>query len=466
MTGMDDNDLRLLNVLIVDDEPDLRRGLVKLLSPTGARLTEADSAEAALLVLRDQPVDLVISDIKMKGMSGVELLREITTSRPSVQVILITGFGTIELAVECLHAGAIHFLTKPFDNEELLRTVARIGKKLLAEKSLRATTVATSGIIAVDPAMHAVLDLVDQVAATRVPVLIYGESGTGKELVARAIHLKSALEKPLVAVNCAALPDTLLESELFGFRKGAFTGADKSYDGIFKRADGSTLFLDEVSSMSPAFQAKLLRVLQEKTMSPLGSDEVVHTDFRLIAAGNRDMQELVRNGQFREDLFYRLHVFHITIPPLRERPADIEPLALHFITLAARVCLGESAPIPSLSREALAELRAHRWPGNVRELQNAVQRAVIVCKGSELLPHHFFLNPSSPGSTGTTGSDESYDEAKQRILDSFQRQFIQRVLERTHGNISRAADECGLTRAAIQKMMRRLNIDRTRFDHE
>ena len=455
-----------LHVLIVDDEADLRLGLSRLIGETGACVTAAASGEEALQVLVGQAVDLVISDIKMPGVTGVELLHQVRKNWPAVEVILISGFGTIELAVECLQAGAAHFLPKPFDNEELLAVVSRVGKKLLDLKAQRMPHTGEHGIIAADRSMHAVLDLVDQVATAAVPVLIEGESGTGKELVARAIHRKGRWEKPLVPVNCAALPDSLLESELFGFRKGAFTGADKNYEGILMRADRSTLFLDEVASMSPAFQAKLLRVLQEKTVRPLGSEVTEHTNFRLIAAGNKDLRKLVDNGLFREDLYYRLNVFKITIPPLRDRKADIEPLARHFLANAATTCFEEGMAIPDISVAALAELLQYPWPGNVRELESAVQRAVILCGCGELQPHHFFFHQSESGMQLPAEVQESYEEAKQAILDSFQRQFLQRVLKRTGGNISHAAGECGLTRAAIQKMMKRLNIDRAHFDHD
>jgi DNA-binding NtrC family response regulator len=458
-----DSHLHGLSILVVDDEPDLRLGLTRLLARTGAELEVAASAEQALGLLRDREVDLLITDIRMPGMSGIDLLHEVKRHFPLTEVILITGFGTIGLAVECLHAGAVNFLSKPFDNDEMLHTVSMTGKRILAAKG-KSAVASETGLIAAEASMKAVLELVRQVAATRVPVLIHGESGTGKELIARAIHEQSGVSKPLIAVNCAALPDTLLESELFGFRKGAFTGAERHYDGIFKRADGSTLFLDEVSSMSLAFQAKLLRVLQEKSIRPLGAEENVHTDFRLLAAGNRDLMDMVRAGQFREDLYYRLNVFTIDIPPLRERPGDIEALALHFIVKAARICLPEGVRPPLLSTEAVLALQRYHWPGNVRELENAVQRAVILSRGAELFPHHFFLDAAPSVPSG--GRGESYEEAKQRILDGFQRQFIQRVLERSNGNISHAAEDCGLTRAAIQKIMRRLNIDRGDFERD
>ncbi|MCZ7555784.1 MAG: sigma-54 dependent transcriptional regulator [Bacteroidia bacterium] len=454
-----------LRILVVDDEPDLRLGLTRLLTPTGAVIASAASAEEALAQLASSPVDLVISDIRMPGRSGVDLLRDIKATHPAVEVILVTGFGTIELAVECLHAGAANFLTKPFDNDEILQTVAMSGRRILAARTAVQEDTSEEGIIAVDPGMLAVLELVRQVAATHVPVLINGESGTGKELVARAIHRRSGFAKPFVAVNCAALPDTLLESELFGFRRGAFTGADRNYEGMLRRAHGGTLFLDEIASMSPVFQSKLLRVLQEKIIRPLGSGSDEATDFRLIAACNRDLRKMVEAGQFREDLYYRLGVFHVTIPPLRERPADILPLARHFVRRAAQLCLPGSTSILAITADAATALRQYSWPGNVRELENATQRAVILGRGADLLPHHFFLHGASAATATQRHTPAiTYEEAKQRLLADFQRQFLENILGRTGGNISHAAEECGLTRAAIQKMMKRLNIDRSNFE--
>ncbi|MBR9978863.1 MAG: sigma-54-dependent Fis family transcriptional regulator [Bacteroidetes bacterium] len=450
-----------LDILVVDDEPDLRLGLTKLLRATGARVADAASAEEALAFIEKRDCDLVISDIKMKGMSGVDLLHALRRTRPGIGVMLMTGFGTIELAVECLRNGALHFLTKPFDNEEILQTVTRIGYKIL--RSRRDIAPAQDfGLVAEDRRMREVLSLVGQVATTRVPVLIQGESGTGKELVARAIHRLSSASGSLIAVNCAALPDTLLEAELFGYRKGAFTGAERDYDGIMRRADGGTLFLDELPSMSPAFQAKLLRVVQEKSFQPLGSGETLHTDFRLIGATNRDLQQMVAEGSFRQDLYYRMNVFQITIPPLRDRPDDIEPLVAFFLQRAVDTLLDEGSAVPRVTPEAFDELRAWHWPGNVRELENAVQRAVILCNGRELHAHHFLFS-GSVSELSDSDHGVSYEEAKQRLLERFQRQFLHRALERSNGNISHAAEECGLTRAAIQKMMRRLDIDRSTY---
>lgn len=451
-----------LTVLVVDDEADLRLGLQRIVRSTGAKARCASSAEDAEAMMESDPADLVITDIKMKGRSGVDLLYRIKKRRPDCEVIMITGFGSIELAVECLQAGAAHFLTKPFDNEEIISTLRRIGRAVLHRK--QADSRAFHGpFIAEDARMRAVLSNVERVAETRVPVLITGESGSGKEVLAHAIHESSGCTGELVALNCAALPDALLEAELFGYRKGAFTGAERDQTGLFVRAHHGTLFLDEIPSMSPAFQAKLLRVLQDKRVRPLGAGADVDCDVRVIAATNRKLEELVARGEFREDLYYRLNVFTIFVPPLRERPDDIIPLAEYFIRRAVNECYGSDAEFPRLSPEAAEELRAWRWPGNVRELQNAVQRAVIVCRQGELKPHHVLFG-SGREIVGDEATDSiNYEEAKQQLLHRFQRQFLYRILEQTSGNISHAADACGLTRAAIQKMMKRLDIDRGDF---
>ncbi|MDT8324116.1 MAG: sigma-54 dependent transcriptional regulator [Bacteroidota bacterium] len=453
------------HVLVVDDEADLRLGLTCLVEETGARVSAASSAEEALRVLRRETVDVIISDIKMSGLSGVDLLHTVRRNWPATEVVLLTGFGSIELAVQCLQDGAAHFFTKPFDNDEIVRTVRQLAARSQA-RTLPGMGAGGDGVIAVDAKMRAVLSLVEQVAGTRVPVLIEGESGTGKEVIARLLHRRMGVEKPLVAVNCAAIPDTLLESELFGYRKGAFTGAEQHYEGIFRRAHRSTLFLDELPSMSPAFQGKLLRVLQEKVLRPLGAETMEEADFRLIAAGNRKLQDLVTEGSFREDLYYRLNVFTIQLPHLRERPDDILPLAHHFLAQAVDMHgMATTGEQGAFRPETVAALQQHAWPGNVRELSNVIQRAVILASGGPIEAHHLAFHTAKNAETDAAGSTESYEEAKQRMLEHFQRRFLERVLESTNGNISHAAEDSGLTRAAIQKMMRRLNIDRARFDH-
>jgi len=448
-----------LRALVVDDEDDIRLGLSRLVSSLGADVVGARDGVEALALFDQGGAELVITDLMMPRLSGTELLAAIKRRSSATRVVIVTGYGTIQAAVQCLQAGAEHFLTKPFDNAEVLRLVERIGRQALAQRGPRASEAAR--LVCEDPAMRRVLELVARAAPSPVPVLIEGESGSGKELVAREVHVRGANPSgEFLAVNCAALPDTLLESELFGHRRGAFTGADRDYDGLFARAKGGTVFLDEVASMSPQFQGKLLRVLQEKVVRPLGSARDIQAEFRLVSASNRDLETLVGEGTFREDLFYRIGVVRVRVPALRERPLDLEPLARHFLARASATCLGASATPPDFSEGAWAAIRAHSWPGNVRELENAIQRAVIVCAGPRIAAHDLGLGEQESGGTAVP---LDYEKAKQGAIQRFQREFLQRALEGAGGNVSRAAGQCGLTRAAFQRIMRELGIERESF---
>jgi len=456
------NDLKALRVLVVDDEADIRIGIRKLLGRLGAEARVAEDGQHALDLLTEQSADLVLTDLNMPRLGGVELLAAIKERWPETAVMILTGFGTIQSAVSCLQGGAAHFITKPFDNDELLRLTERVGRQVLAGRTTRAPE--HDGVIAEDPAMRRVVELVERVAQSPLPVLVEGESGTGKEVVARMIHERSPVaSKPFQAVNAAALPDSLLESELFGYTKGAFTGAEHDRDGIFSTADGGTVFLDEIASMSPSFQSKLLRVLQEKVVRPLGSAQDRAVEFRLVAACNQDVAALISAGEFREDLFYRLGVVRIHLPRLVDRPLDILPLANLFLRRAARTCLGESAPVPELTSQAIDALTSHSWPGNVRELENAMNRAVIVAFDGRILPHHLGIEDHAWKDDATTPEEVPYAEGKQLAIERFQRDFVRRALELTHGNISQAAERCGMTRAALQRILRQHGIDRDDF---
>jgi len=457
-----------LRVLVVDDEPDVRLGLRLLAESIQADVMDAESGEQALEMCSVRAPHLVLSDIAMNGMSGVELLSALGRDHPETRVVLITGFGTIELAVEAMRRGAVHFITKPFDNDEVLRTIVRYGQEaVIREKAARLKPPPGEDappIIACDPRMKAVLELVSKVAPTPMSVLIQGESGSGKELIARAIHDQSTLrERPFLAVNSAALPDTLLESELFGHRKGAFTGADRNREGIFSRARGGTVFLDEIALMSPAFQGKLLRVLQEKIVVPLGTTTTERVDFRLVAATSRDLTRRIEEGEFREDLFYRLRVVTVDLPPLRERPKDIIPLATHFLArYSDRIATHAERP-PYLSAAALAQLEDHPWKGNVRELENCIQRSLVLVQNDEILPEHLGLGEDEGPWSSPILEGVSYEAGKQDALQAFQRRFIERALAKSGGNVTHAADKCGLTRAAFQRIMRALQMDRNQF---
>ena len=450
-------DFKDLQILVVDDQEDVRKGLQRLIGSLGCDVRIAESGETALSMLHEAAFDIVFTDIKMGGMSGVDLMEKITERWSDIEVVLITGYGTIELAVQCLRNGASHFITKPFDNLEILNFVERAGYRHLAKKQrLRSQAhYESEKIIARSPEMHRVLELVDQVAPKNVPVLVEGESGTGKELIAHAIHEKSsASEKPFLAINCAALPDTLLESELFGYKQGAFTGAHEDTKGLFEQARGGTIFLDEIASMSLAFQGKLLRVLENKVIRPLGGSEDVSVDFRLITATNKNLEEMVESGEFREDLLYRIDVFRIELPALDERRECIPVLAEYFIERFSAEILGENETAPELTPASLRYLRERNWNGNVRELENTIKRALVICDGEKILPSHLGLSGEPAEDLGP------YEDRKQQVIEDFQRQYINKALIHTGGNVSQASEMCGLTRAAFQRIMKKLDIER------
>jgi DNA-binding NtrC family response regulator len=448
-----------LRVLIVEDQPEVRVLLRTLIETLGAEVREAESAEQSLGVLVQWVPHILIVDIEMGAVSGLALLVSVRESHPQVRTLVVTAFGTIGRAVEAMRHGAANFLTKPFDHAEILGEVTRLGEEaLMAERVRRPRTGAGPRLIAEDPRMTTVFELVQRLAPTQVPVLIRGESGTGKELVARALHQQGrdpAL--PFLAVNSAALPETLLESELFGHKKGAFTGADRDREGIFAEARGGTVFLDEIALMPLSFQGKLLRVLQERMVTPLGSATARAVSFRLVVASNRSLRERIAEGTFREDLYYRICVATIDVPPLRERPADILPLALHFLAAYSREMRLERTP--SLSAAAHAALLRHPWPGNVRELENAMQRALVHCRSGDIGIGHLSLADEKERRDGDGPENLSYEAGRQKVLESYQRQLIERALRASDGNVTRAAVMCGLTRAAFQRMMRKLGRD-------
>jgi len=451
-----------INILVVDDQEDVRRGLKRLIGTLGCHVETRPSGEDALSALQKKKFDIVFTDIKMEGISGVELLNEINKRWTEVEVALITGYGTIELAVNCLQNGASHFITKPFDNKDILTFIERAGYKILARKETQKNIekYRSRTIIATDNRMREILDLVEQVASTKIPVLIEGASGTGKELIAHEIHNRSAVhDKPFVAINCIALPDTLLESELFGYKKGAFTGAHKDTKGLFEQVKGGTIFLDEVPSMSMLFQGKLLRVLQEKVIRPLGSNETIPVEFRLIASCNRNLEEMVKKNEFREDLFYRLQVMKILLPGLNDRPACIPALAEYFLKHAADEFFDKDYQCPQLLPATMKALQDHEWKGNVRELENTIQRALIICKGENILPSHLGFTNETDLSQKLFQEITTYEEGKQKAIEKFQRNYIEYILGQTNGNITKAAELCGLTRAAFQRIMRKLELN-------
>ena len=361
-----------LPVLIVEDDHDLLEALCDTLKLAGYETLSAESGDAALAILKKQIVGLVVSDVQMKNMDGFALLREIKTLNPAIPVLLMTAYGDIERAVAAMRAGACDYLLKPFESASLVSYVARYLLPSIEKSS--------DGVVAQDPRTSALLSLAMRVAQSSATIMLTGESGCGKEVVARFIHRQSPRsEHPFIAINCAAIPDHLLEATLFGYEKGAFTGASQSQPGKFEQAQGGTLLLDEVSEMPLALQAKLLRVLQEREVERVGGRKAIPLDIRLIATSNRDMAAMVARGGFREDLYYRLNVFPLMIPPLRERPLDIVPMVQRILDRND----GRNGQSPlQLSAQAAARLMQHHWPGNVRELENVIQRSMILAMGS------------------------------------------------------------------------------------
>ncbi|MBX3115449.1 MAG: sigma-54-dependent Fis family transcriptional regulator [Fimbriimonadaceae bacterium] len=373
-------------VLVVDDELNIRRILQASFDKNGWVALTAESGEEALAVLGREEVDCVLTDVTMPGLSGYDLQKQIAEKYPSLPVVIMTAFGTIPQAIEAIRSGAFEFVTKPFDLDSVKKVVqsALEGDSAKAKKSARKKPVggsASKAFIAESPAMKEILEMVQQVADSRATVLVTGESGTGKEVIARLIHTYSNRnENPFVAISCAALPETLLESELFGHEKGAFTGADSAKAGRFELADTGTFFLDEVGDIPMPIQIKLLRVLQEREFERLGATKPTRVDVRLVTATNRDLQEAVDDGLFRLDLLYRLQVVEIHLPPLRERVEDIKPLCEHFL---AKYSEENGRSLATVSDDALAALVNYTWPGNVRELENTMERATVMAKADE-----------------------------------------------------------------------------------
>jgi DNA-binding NtrC family response regulator len=384
-------------ILVADDDPQMQLAIAATLERNGYEVTVVADGKAACDTLEREAFDLVITDQRMPEMTGQELLATVQKRELGVPVIMITAHGTISQAVEAMQAGAADFITKPFSGEDLLRVVERVLSpevrlfRKQGRKAQRGRPIVTN-----DPLMIRILEVAEAVAKSDATVLIQGESGTGKELIARFIHTASSrVQQPFIAVNCAALPETLLESELFGHEKGAFTGAQARKIGKFELAHGGTILLDEISEMDVLLQAKLLRVLQEREVDRVGGKEPISVDVRVLATTNRNLEEMAKSGQFRADLYYRLNVIPITLPPLRQRPSDIKLLIEHFM----RQFLGEGAP--SLAPEVLAALLSHPWPGNIRELQNAVERAAILSRGAAPKESDFMLGL---GATSALGS--------------------------------------------------------------
>jgi len=440
-------------VLVVEDEEILRDLLVSILQEEKYVVDAVESGEQGLKALERELYDLVLLDLNLPGMHGLNVLAAAPALQTDAQFIVMTAFGSVDTAVEAMKLGAFDYINKPFRTEELLLTLQRAHRETelrreVASLRRRAGDSLRNKIVGRSPTMNRMFDMIERVAPTRATVLVVGETGTGKELVARAIHdLSDRARKPFVAINCSALPETLLESELFGHMKGSFTGAIANKRGLFEEATGGTLFLDEISTITPAMQVKLLRALQERKIQRVGGGMPVAVDFRLIAATNMDLGEEVRGGRFREDLYYRLNVFPIRVPALRERGGDIALLANYF---RSRFAQENTIEPPAISPETMSRLMSYAWPGNVRELENFVERAVIMYAGARSIP---FEPPLAE-------KDRSERELLERARDErwnierLEREYILDVLESVHGHRGHAAEILGIDRRTLYRKLK------------
>ena len=442
-------------ILVVDDEQIVRESLANWLKEDGYQVELAESGPQALERIQSASFHIVLLDLKMPEMNGIQVLQEIKKNFSEIEVIIMTAYGSIHTAVEAIKEGAFDYIVKPFDPEEVGLLIRKIldHKNLVLENILLRQKLEEKyefeDLIGKSAVMQNLFGLIRNVAPTQATVLITGESGTGKELVAKAIHTLSPRRyQPFIALSCGALPDTLLESELFGYEKGAFTGAVHTKKGRFELADGGTLFLDEIGEISLKTQIDLLRVLQEKEFRRLGGTEVIKVDVRIISATNRDLAEALRQGIFRSDLFYRLNVVSIPLPPLRDRKEDIPLLAKHFLK---RYAIEINKKVDRLEPRALESLMNYNWPGNVRELENAVERGVVISQSRELTEKDFAFLQSGPAPLSEGGI---------KNLQELERLHILRVLEENHWNISKSASELGIDRVTLYNKIKKYGLER------
>jgi DNA-binding NtrC family response regulator len=456
-------------LLIADDDTYSSTQLRRLLESEDLVVDAVSSGQEALAALVKDEYSILITDLRMPGMGGMDLIREVSQRRLQVTTIVTTGFGSIERVVEAMRLGAYDFLTKPIDPTYLKLVMERALKKrelqdeVLGLRQQLRERFSFHNIISKNPRMHRIFELISHIAGTKSTVLIEGETGTGKELIAKAIHFASEFRGNMVAVNCAALPETLLESELFGHEKGAFTSAEARRRGRFELADKGTIFLDEIGDISPAMQAKLLRVLQEKKFERVGGHESLEVDLRVVAATNKSLENEVQAGRFREDLFYRLNVIKIELPALRERPEDIPLLITHFLSKYGR----EGEPPKKIAPDAMEAMLAYRWPGNIRELENAIERAAVTTVGPVIGLEN--LPPRVAG--GQAGEKPRFEVDIQKPLrfyldqatEQIEREYIRKALEKTRGNVGRCAELCGLSRRSVSGKIGQYGIDKLPF---
>jgi DNA-binding NtrC family response regulator len=447
-------------ILVVEDEEKLRRVIELQLTTSGFDVDKAATAEEGIKIV--DRADLVLTDFRLPNMDGLQLLGLIRRQNAQVPVVIMTAYGSIETAVEAMKSGATDFLLKPFSLDHLMQVVGKAlemralrdeNRKLKEELGRRYEY---DNIIGRSEAMQEIFATIERVAPTRATVLLAGESGVGKDLIARAIHFHSPRrDRPMVKINCSAIPENLMESELFGYEKGAFTGAAAAKPGKFEQADTGTVMLDEIGDVPPAIQVKLLRILQEREFERLGSNLTRHIDVRVIAATNQDLRAALEQGTFREDLYYRLNVVPMNIPPLRERKQDIAFLANHFLH---KLAPDSGRPVESISDAAMEKLVGYHWPGNVRELENVIERALILCQGSQLEPDDIKLE-MAPRARASGDANQHHFLPEGMTLDQYEQELIREALRRADGNKSQAARLLGLTRNALRYRLTQMGLE-------
>lgn len=453
------------SILIIDDELDMLQLLKRSLEPElKCDIQTAQSAKEALEILSKGSFDLVLVDIKMPQMDGFELLELLKRDHPQMTVVMMTAYGGVDMAVEAMRKGAYDFITKPFDHETI---VVRLDKALerssLIQENYRLQLEcqdrnAFQELVGNSQVMKRLYETIQMVAKSDLTVLISGESGTGKELAARAVHnLSNRSNNAFVAVNCPTLPETILESELFGYKKGAFTQATQNKIGLFQEAHQGTIFLDEIGDIAPAIQTKLLRVLQEKEIKPLGDTKSITVDVRIVASTNQNLEEKIKKGEFRDDVFYRLNVLPVRLPALREHPEDIPLIANHLLE---KHCAELDKPLKKISPELMDLFLKRTWEGNVRELENVIMQGILFSSSDEVKPQDIHLNTLPPAGGLIEGlyQDLPYKKAKEQTLKDFNHQYLCKLLTINQGNVTRAARQCGMERQALQQIMRRYQI--------
>ena len=451
-------DEKKANILVVDDEKDICKALSILLTKEGYSVKEAYNGEEALELIKKENFDVIMTDIRMEKVDGFEVLKQAQKISPETSVLMMTAFASVGSAVEAMRAGAVDYITKPFINDEIRLTIRRLiesrnlqMENLILRRELSQRPPAFTNIIGTSDAIQKIFSIMEKVIPTKSNILITGESGTGKGMVAEAIHESGPRkDKPFISINCGAIPENLLESELFGHKKGSFTSAIEDKKGLITMANGGTLFLDEVGELPPSLQVKLLHVIQTKELTPVGDTRVITVDIRIIAATNADIMQRVKEGKFREDLFYRLNVIEIKMPPLRERKDDIPVLIKHYVNLFA----GETGKnIKDIDYEAMQALLAYDWPGNIRELRNTIERAVVLADGEVITIHDLTDKFRTMDIEGVSAS------SLRQALDHFEMEYVRRSLAESKGNKEATAAKLGIDLATLYRKLKKLKIE-------